>query len=123
MSLIFGPLAQPIVLAALAFLPPRNAIVVPIVEPARFNYEDVYEIVAPPGFPVQFEGFRCYYGGAVHDLCLVATGDAPSGMGGVIRVNKGGTTYAIYLVETGDSNASKIRIKTSIGTKSIRLKT
>jgi len=74
-------------------------------------------------FPTQYAGLRTYYSGAVKELCLVATADAPSGMGAVPRVRKGGTTYAIYLVETTDPNASSVRIQTSAGTKSIRLKT
>jgi hypothetical protein len=76
-----------------------------------------------PAFPAQFAGLRAYYGGSVRDLCLVAVVDAPSGMGGVMRVRKGGTSYAIYLVETSDPNASPIRIRTSAGTKAIRIKT
>ena len=44
-------------------------------------------------------------------------------MGGVIKVNKGGTVYALYLVETGDANASPVRVRTSTGIKSVRLKT
>ena len=75
------------------------------------------------GFPTQFFGLRCYDGAAVVDLCLVAVADAPGGMGGVPRVQKGGTTYAVYLVETSDPNASKVRMQTSAGAKSIRLKT
>ena len=76
-----------------------------------------------PTFPTQFAGLRAYYGGSVRDLCLVAVADAPSGMGGVMRVRKGGTTLAIYLVETSDTNASPIRVRTSAGTKAIRIKT
>ena len=74
-------------------------------------------------FPAQFSGLRAYYQGAVRDLCLVAVADAPSGMGGVPRVRKGGTDYAVYLVETSDINASPIRVRTSAGTKAIRAKT
>jgi hypothetical protein len=74
-------------------------------------------------FPTQFSGLRAYYGGSVRDLCLVAVADAPIGMGGVPRIRKGGTDYAVYLVETSDSNASPIRIRTSAGTKAIRAKT
>ena len=74
-------------------------------------------------FPTQFLGLRAYYQGAVRDLCLVALADAPVGMGAVPRIRKGGTDYAVYLVETSDSNASPIRIRTSAGTKAIRQKT
>jgi hypothetical protein len=76
-----------------------------------------------PAFPTQFFGLKAYYQSAVQDLCLVAEADAPSGMGGVVKVVKGGTNYVVYLVETGDANASPIRIRTSTGTKSIRKKT
>lgn len=74
-------------------------------------------------FPTQYFGLRAFYRGAVKDLCLVATADAPAGMGGVPRVQKGGVTYAVYLVETTDPNASPVRISTSAGTKAIREKT
>ena len=73
-------------------------------------------------FPTQFFGLRTFYSGAVVDLCLVATADAPTGMGGQLFVDKSGTR-CIYLVETTDPQASKVRIRTSTGTKSIRLKT
>lgn len=74
-------------------------------------------------FPTQYSGLRVYYAGVVKDLCLVAEADAPSGMGGVIKINKNGTNYVVYLVETGDSNASSVRIKTGTGVKAVRLKT
>lgn len=76
-----------------------------------------------PVFPTQFSGLRTFYGGTVKELCLVAVGDAPSGMGGVLKVDKNGTIYAVYLVETSDGDASSVRIRTSTGTKAIRLKT
>lgn len=75
------------------------------------------------GFPTQFFGLRAQKTGSIIDLCLVAEADAPSGMGGVIKIDKNGTLYAVYLVEVGDGNASPIRIKTTTGIKSIRLKT
>jgi hypothetical protein len=80
----------------------------------------------PPGgggFPTQYAGLRAFFQSAVHDLCLVAFGDAPAGMGGVLPIEKGGSTYAVYLVETTDPNASPIRIQTTTGVKAIRLKT
>lgn len=77
--------------------------------------------VAPGGsFPPQFQGLRVWHGGALLELCLVATADAPAGMGGQPRIHKAGTTYAIYLVETTDPNASPVRLQTSAGTKAIR---
>lgn len=74
-------------------------------------------------FPSQVAGLFAYYGGLVRELCMVAIGDAPVGMGGILKVNKGGANYAVYLVETGDSNATPIRIRTTTGTKAIRKKT
>jgi hypothetical protein len=59
----------------------------------------------------------------VRDLCLVAEADAPGSMGGVIKVDKNGTRYVVYLVETTDPNASPVRIQTSTGVKAIRAKT
>ena len=75
------------------------------------------------GFPAQFFGLKIMKTGSVIDLCLVAEADAPAGMGGVIKFRKDTTTYAIYLVETGDANASPLRIRTTTGTKAARLKT
>ena len=77
---------------------------------------------APP-FPTQYSGFRVRKGAVNQELCLVATADAPTGMGGQLRVRKGAATYALYLVETVDPNASSVRIRTSTGTKAVRLKT
>ena len=74
-------------------------------------------------FPTQYAGLRCFFHGVVNDLCLVATADAPAGMGAQPRINKNGTTYAVYLVETTDPNASPVRINTSAGVKAIRMKT
>jgi hypothetical protein len=84
---------------------------------------DTGEVAPPPSFPTQFAGLRVYYGGAVRELCLVAEADAPTGMGGVLKVNKNGTLYAVYLVELADTNATPVRVQTSTGTKAIRLKT
>lgn len=87
------------------------------------TYMDIGWELLPGGFPTQYAGLRTYYGGAVRELCLVAVADAPSGMGGVPRVYKGGTAYAVYLVETSDPNATPVRLRTSTGTKAIRVKT
>ena len=75
------------------------------------------------GFPTQYSGFKIRKTGSTIELCLVAEADAATGMGGVPKIRKGGVTYALYLVETADGNASPVRIRTSIGTKSIRVKT
>lgn len=74
-------------------------------------------------FPTQYMGLRGQTSSGTVDLCLVAEADAPSGMGGVLKINKGGTDYAVYLVDTTDVNASPFRIRTTTGTKAIRLKT
>jgi hypothetical protein len=76
-----------------------------------------------PSFPVQYSGLRAYFQGSVKELCLVIEDDAPPGIGGVPIINKNGILYAIYLVEADDPNASPIRIRTTLGTKAIRLKT
>ena len=70
------------------------------------------------GFPTQYPGLRTYYGGAVVSLCLVAAADAPAGDAPMVR--KGATTYAVYLVDTTDPNASPVRLRTDSGTKAIR---
>jgi hypothetical protein len=71
-------------------------------------------------FPTQYAGMR-YFNGTVQELCLVATNDAPPG--DQWRVRKNGTTYAVYLVDPTDPNASEVRIKTGEGVKSARLRT
>lgn len=38
----------------------------------------------------------------VKELCLVAVADAPTGMGGVFKIDKNATTYCVYIVETTD---------------------
>jgi len=77
----------------------------------------------PGGFPTQYSGFKVRKTGSTIELCLVAEGDAPTGMGGVIKIRKGASNYALYLVETADGNASPVRVRTTTGTKSVRLKT
>lgn len=89
----------------------------------RQRYDRADAAAAPPLFPTQYAGLRTFYGAAVRELCLVATADAPAGMGAVWRILKGATTYAVYLVETTDPNASSVRLRTSAGTKAVRLKT
>lgn len=75
------------------------------------------------GFPAQFFGLKGRTATATVDLCLVAAVDAPTGIGGVPLIQKGGATYAAYLVETTDPNASPFRFRTTTGTKAVRLKT
>jgi hypothetical protein len=85
--------------------------------PLRWAYEAAAAAVA---FPTQFAGLR-YFLGTVRELCLVALGDAPSG--DQWRVQKNGTTYAVYLVDTTDPDASQVRVRTSDGIRAARLKT
>lgn len=87
------------------------------------RYAGPIVVVGGVAFPAQFSGLKTFYGGVVRDLCLVAVADAPTGMGGRLLVNKNGTTLCVYLVETSDTNASSVRVRTSIGTKAVRLKT
>ena len=75
------------------------------------------------GFPAQILGLRGQLTSGTVDLCLVAEAYAPAAMGGVPKIRKGASTYVVYLVETGDANASPFRIRTTTGTKAIRLKT
>jgi hypothetical protein len=77
----------------------------------------------PPPFPTQYFGLKCYYSGAVRDLCLVAEADGAVGMGGIPKITKGGVDYAIYLVETADPDASPVRMRTTTGIKAVRVKT
>ena len=91
--------------------------------PADIIIGDPTVVRPSSGFPTQFSGFKIRKTGSTIELCLVATADAPAGMGGQLRTRRGGTTYALYLVETTDPNASPVRIRTSAGTKAIRLKT
>lgn len=74
-------------------------------------------------FPTQFAGFRVRKSSGTIELCLVATADAPAGMGGQLRLRRSADTLAFYLVDTTDPNASPLRIQTSTGVKSVRLKT
>jgi hypothetical protein len=75
----------------------------------------------PAGGLTEFDGLKVFYSGVVVDLSLVAEADAPAGMGGVLKINKNGTIYAVYLVETTDPEASNVRIRTSTGTKAIKV--
>lgn len=79
--------------------------------------------IAPPvegGFPTQYPGLRFFHG-STQSLCLVATADAPAG--DRLTIRKGGTDYALYLVDTTDPDASTIRIQTAEGIRAIRLLT
>lgn len=90
----------------------------------RWAHEEIATATAPPpSFPAQFAGLRVFYSGVVNELSLVAFADRPTGVGGALLIQKGGTIYAVYIVDTTDPNASKVRIRTSTGIKSLRLKT
>lgn len=78
---------------------------------------------AAGGFPTQYSGLKGRKSAATIDLCLVLEADGATGMGGIPKLLKGGVEYAVYLVETTDPNASPFRIRTTTGTKAIRLKT
>jgi len=84
--------------------------------PACINVE-----VEAGGGPVTYEGLRVYYDSTVVDLALVAVSDATPGIGGVLHIDKNGTTFAVYLVETTDPSASKVRVRTTTGTYAIAL--
>jgi len=101
---------------------PRGS--VPLVNPGVRGFPWLlYGTGTPSGlFPTQYAGLR-YFKGTVRELCLVAEGDAPTGMGGVWKIRKGGVDYAVYLVETSDPNASHVRVQTTTGIKAARLKT
>ena len=72
------------------------------------------------GFPTQYGGLF-YFDGVAKELCLVGLGDAPGG--DRVTISKNGTLYALYLVDPADPDASNVRLKTSDGVKSVRLKT
>ena len=80
-----------------------------------------WELLPTVGFPTQYFGLKVRGVSSTLDLCLVAVADAPAG--NQLRVRKGATTYAVYTVDTTDPQASPLRLRTSAGTKAIRLKT
>ncbi|MBK9067324.1 MAG: hypothetical protein IPL76_10655 [Gemmatimonadetes bacterium] len=88
------------------------------------TYMDIgWELLPSVSGITQYLGLRSYYHGAVQDLALIAAADAITGMGGAPMVRKNGVTYAVYLVETTDPDASPIRVRTTTGIKAIRQKT
>ena len=60
-------------------------------------------------------GLRIYDGSGTIQVACEPSGTLTS----ALRIRKGTTTYGIVLVDTTDSNASKIRIKTNSGIKAI----
>lgn len=122
MSLLLGPLSIKATVAVNLLLGSWSNYQVPV-ETYRDTFTPEVAPIAAPGFPTQFSGFRTFYSGAVKELCIVAEADANTGMGGVLKIDKNGTKYAVYLVETTDPDASHVYIRTSTGTKAIRLKT
>lgn len=114
--------------------PDRSAVIDVYLRPGAPNPTDVYlrregrpydvdAGAAPPAFPTQFAGLKCWDGTAAIDLCLVAAADYNPGMGAALMIKGTAATYAVYLVETTDPDASPKRIPTSAGTKAVRLKT
>lgn len=102
-------------------VPALNAVNFALAAYTQPTYMDVgWELLPDLSFPTQFSGLR-YFLGTVKELSLVALADAPAG--DQWRIRKGGTDYAVYLVDTTDPNASQIRIQTSEGLKAARLKT
>lgn len=92
------------------------------VVPKTADTQQVYPPSAiAAAFPNQFSWLRMYFHGSVQTLCVVATADAPPG--NQLRIQNAGLSYAIYLVDTTDPNASPARVRTSTGIKAIRLKT
>ena len=77
----------------------------------------------PSVFATEFFGLRGETTGGTVDISLVAVADAATSMGAVPMIDKNGTIYAVYLVETDDPLASPFRINTSAGVKALRLKT
>jgi hypothetical protein len=73
----------------------------------------VYEIQA---FGVIDIGLRAYDGSNVIKIACEPTGILTSSL----RIAKNGTTYAVTLADPADTNASKIRVKTSSGIKALR---
>ena len=71
----------------------------------------------------QFTGISVFYAGSKKELALVAESDAPIDMGGILKLRTGGVTYAIYLVDVGDLYASPVHVRTTTGTKAVRLRT
>lgn len=55
----------------------------------------------------------------VYHLSVTDLGSGAAGKGGIPRIQKGGVTYDIFLVEVSDPTASPARIRTSLGTKAI----
>lgn len=79
-----------------------------------------WELLPSLSFPTQYAGLR-FFKSTVQELCLVALADAPAGA--QWRIDKNGTTYAVYLVDTTDPDASHVRVETPSGVKAARLKT
>lgn len=103
-------------------VPALNAVDFALVSYTVPTYMDIgWELLPSLSFPTQYPGLRFWDGAAVVSLCLVAEADAPAG--NVPKVRKGATTYAVYLVDTTDPDASAVRLRTGAGTKSIRLLT
>jgi hypothetical protein len=102
-------------------VPALNAVAFALTVYAAPAYMDLgWELLPDLSFPFQY-GFLHFQDGTDKQLCVVAEGDANVGEG--LRIRHGGVTYAIYIVDTTDPNASNLRFEVSTGTRAIRLKT
>lgn len=81
----------------------------------KANQVNVYKVgvrvTFTPSGETYYQGLKVQ---GIGDLALCDAGVNP------LRIRKGGITYGIKLVETDDTDASKVRIKTSTGIKSMR---
>ncbi len=70
-----------------------------------------------------FGGIRVLGPVGVIEVGIVEVANAPSGMGGVLMACVSpGVVRAVVLVETGDPEASPVRVRTTTGTKALRLR-
>ena len=72
-------------------------------------------------FPAQYSWLKAYFRAAIQTLSVVDLADAPAG--NALRIVKAGVTYAVYLVDITDLNATPLRVQTTTGVKAIRIKT
>ena len=92
--------------------------------PADANPNDVrlYPFTPPaPPVSTEYAGLRVAYSGSTHQLAMVPVADAPTGLGGIIKITKGTEVYALWIVDTSDGDASHVRVQMPIGVKSVRL--
>lgn len=88
--------------------------------PSDPDRDDVRLYGPGSSFPTQYPGLRIWHSGAVVSLCVVATGDAPTGLGGQPRIYMDGVVRALYLVATSDPDASPVRMRVGGVTRAVR---